>query len=744
MINCVDEAKRLRDLGFNIIPIKENSKIQDGTPAEIKDWKKNGCNKEIRDYHNIGIQYSEDTFWAIDFDSPELLKEIIIDDKKRKKMMIVKTGRGHHVIFKTIKGDVPPGDVKLFDAIIDKDKTDKKHSEDTTDKNNYTKEGKVVREIDIRVHGYTVCPPSIHPDTGKKYVFVNDNFNVPELGWKNAAKILGDFGFSKSVDAKSIAHAFGKTNDYNELIQGGFGVGERRTKLRSFYIKCRMYSWEQVPDEESISVAVSKYRKLNQTCIPALEENEVKINIASAEQYFVNVIKPDLENGKMKLSKKQKENIDVVNVADEVIGEFEFISTVAKETWFYKKEDGLFHKHGEDLVLTKMQEDGLGEYKHLIFDIVKDLTKIRPDEIDTSDGSENLFDRDFTKLQTKNKVIDMTTDEIFEFSPEFQNTVAFNVIYDENAKCPRFEKFLSSITDGNIRKRMWLLEMMAQCLIKKNVVQRGYVLHGKGQNGKGTLLRILTRLLGMRNIASQYMASFEENRFLGYDLYGKAASIAADGGTEMVEHTGKIKSVLGDDVLNCEEKFKSAFTYVPFSTLIFTFNELPEVNDHSNGFNRKIQTINFTKSFYGKDDNPDVETIKDDQTEMSGILNLLLPVCKRLITKKKLTNPHTVEETKKAWTFANDSFYRFSKEELILSDESRIDGHALYKRYEECCDEWGMEKIHQNTFSTRMRDWLKSENPKYQGRIEGENTIIWRGVALKYHSPGEKGTLDAF
>ena len=732
------EAKRLRNLGFNIIPIKANSKVQDGTSEEIADWKKNGCSKEIKDNNNIGIQYSEDTFWAIDFDSPELLKEIIIDEKKRKKLMIVKTSRGHHVIFRTIKGDQPPGDVKLFDAIIDKDFTNKKHSENPTDKNQYTKECKVVREIDIKVHGYTMCPPSIHPDTGKKYEFVNKIFSIPELGWSNASKILGDFGFFKTAEAKSIAHALGNNNDYHELIRGGFNRGLRRTKLRSYYIKLRIYDWKQLSDEEGSELAATKYKKMNQTCIPPLEEKEVKINIASAEKYFLNVVKPELEYGEIKGTIKKKKEVEMVDIAYEMDSKYHFISTISKEIWFYK-DDGLYHKHGEDLIRTELEADGLGErVKNSAVARISDATKIRPDEINDTNGNENIFDRDFEKLQVKNKVINMTNGEVLEFSSELRNTVAVNVDFNVSAACPRFEKFLSSITDKNARKTMWILEMFAQCLIKKNVIQRGYVLHGKGQNGKGALLRILVRLLGMENVTTQYMSSFEDNRFLGYDLLGKAASIAADGGTERVERTGKVKSVLGGDLLNCEEKFRSSFTFVPFATLIFTFNELPEVNDHSDGFNRKIQTIHFTKSFYGKNDDPNIETIKDDKTEMSGILNLLLPICKRLLIEKRLLDPFTVEETKKAWTFANDSFYRFSKEEIIISDESSIDGRILRERYEEMCEEWGMEPISQNNFSKRMRKFIKSENPKYKGRIEGETTIIWRGITLRYHNPKEK------
>ena len=394
---------------------------------------------------------------------------------------------------------------------------------------------------------------------------------------------------------------------------------------------------------------------------------------------------------------------------------------------------------------TELDKSGLEKsIKDEMVSSLVDSTKIRPDEIDTGDGNESLFDRDYTKIQVRNKVLDIVTKEILDFSHEFRNTVAFDVTYDKDAKCTRFNEFLNSITGEDERKKTWVLEMMAQCLIKKNVIQRGYVLHGKGQNGKGALLRILGQMLGGGNIATQFMSEFADNAYLGFDFFGKTANIAGDGGTEIIEKTGAIKSILGNDRIRCEEKYRNAFSYVPFVTLIFTFNELPEVNDHSDGFNRKIQTIHFTKSFYGNEDDPEVETIKDDETEMSGILNLLLPVCKRLITKKKLSNPFSVEETKMAWVMANDSFYRFSKEDLIIAEDGCTEGGALFARYEERCIEWGMGSIGQNSFSRKLQDWANNiDGKKVRTRREGVSVMMWKGVSLKLKpDPGNKGKLD--
>ncbi len=124
--DIVASAASLRKKGLNIIPVHGGSKIQAGTPDEIERWKKSFCDKKIEPHQNIGIQYGEFSgFWALDLDSFGLLEQLITEKQNRNKMMIVKTSRGHHVIFKIKTGDVPPGDIKLFDGIEDKKVTEK-------------------------------------------------------------------------------------------------------------------------------------------------------------------------------------------------------------------------------------------------------------------------------------------------------------------------------------------------------------------------------------------------------------------------------------------------------------------------------------------------------------------------------------------------------------------------------------------------------------------------------------------
>ena len=83
--------------------------------------------------------------------------------------------------------------------------------------------------------------------------------------------------------------------------------------------------------------------------------------------------------------------------------------------------------------------------------------------------------------------------------------------------CPRFQAILDSAL-GSDRDRGMVLEMMAQCFVRKNLVQKGYVLHGIGHNGKSTFCNILRTMLGQQNVCSIAMKDLQGGGFAGLGI----------------------------------------------------------------------------------------------------------------------------------------------------------------------------------------------------------------------------------
>ena len=200
------------------------------------------------------------------------------------------------------------------------------------------------------------------------------------------------------------------------------------------------------------------------------------------------------------------------------------------------------------------------------------------------------------------------------------------------------------------------------------------------------------------------MQSFQKSQFIGYELRGKSANISADGGTEPLTKTGFLKSILGGDAIRCEQKYQNPFDFVPFVTMIFTFNDLPPVHDDSDGFARKIQTIHFDQKFYGSKMDYSVNEIAYDSDEKAGIFNLLMIIGMRLLKLRKLRYESTVKETKQIWLLRSDSFFRFRNEHIVIGSKYKVTREKVEEQYNNFCAENGMTPLSSIRLFSKLKE----------------------------------------
>ena len=189
---------------------------------------------------------------------------------------------------------------------------------------------------------------------------------------------------------------------------------------------------------------------------------------------------------------------------------------------------GGVYKRGGHLTIRKMCRDLWGEELKIMS---KDVT-----EIENIIREKNIhwgeFDSHPYRLVLQNGDYDVDTGVWHEGHAEDTISIIKHPIkYDPNVGCPRFQAILDSAL-GSDRDRGMVLEMMAQCFVRKNLVQKGYVLHGIGHNGKSTFCNILRTMLGVENVCSIAMRDLQGGTFAGFELFGKSANISGDGGTE--------------------------------------------------------------------------------------------------------------------------------------------------------------------------------------------------------------------
>ena len=109
------------------------------------------------------------------------------------------------------------------------------------------------------------------------------------------------------------------------------------------------------------------------------------------------------------------------------------------------------------------------------------------------------------------------------------------------------------------------------------------LLYGDGFNGKGTLLRVLTAVLGEGNVSAVSLHSLAEERFTRIGLLGRIANICGDIDASYIERTGLLKQASGEDLISAEHKFRKPAQFTSWAVPWFSANEIPASSDTSQG-----------------------------------------------------------------------------------------------------------------------------------------------------------------
>lgn len=180
---------------------------------------------------------------------------------------------------------------------------------------------------------------------------------------------------------------------------------------------------------------------------------------------------------------------------------------------------------------------------------------------------------------------------LLEHMPESESTVQLPIAWNEDARCPEFDRFLAEAVAEDDQDRVW--EILGYLMMSGNPLQRLFLLTGGGGNGKGVLLDVIKALLGYGNVSSVPLHDFAESRFATAELVGKLANVCGDIDTTYIEKTGQIKQLAGEDSIKAERKNGQPFSFEFWGKMIFSANAIPVASDSSTGWLRRWEIVHF-------------------------------------------------------------------------------------------------------------------------------------------------------
>lgn len=128
---------------------------------------------------------------------------------------------------------------------------------------------------------------------------------------------------------------------------------------------------------------------------------------------------------------------------------------------------------------------------------------------------------------------------------------------------------------------------------------KSFILLGEGANGKSSFLDVIMCLNGKDNCSA---LSFQEmdtttNRFKVAELLNKTVNIGTELPKTPIKETSTYKALQMGDPVSVEFKGKDSFPLINTAKFIFACNDVPHINDTSNGMKRRLCYVPFNNHF---------------------------------------------------------------------------------------------------------------------------------------------------
>ncbi|MFD1735003.1 phage/plasmid primase, P4 family [Bacillus salitolerans] len=404
---------------------------------------------------------------------------------------------------------------------------------------------------------------------------------------------------------------------------------------------------------------------------------------------------------------------------------------VAAGERFFTYENGIWI-HLDKNNLSRKLRDILHGYLPDVWSIVLEDNYINALKVEAK--REEILDSKKGYINLANGMLDIINYQLIPHDKKYYSSIRVPIMYDPNANCPQFMKFLHDIFEGDQERISIVGEVLGYCLTNENKAQKAILFFGRGSNGKSVLADILASLCGEENVSSVPLQELD-NSFARYELVDKLVNIATE--NEISKdglNTQYFKSIVSGDPIRVEKKHEQGYAYRPKVKLVFALNNLPYSRDKSFGFERRLLIVPFNRTFTKGEKDPGL--IDKLKSELPGILNFAIKGLERLRQKDyEFTESRAVNEAVKEYTETLNPLASFVSEKFVSTKNEldKVSHDTISRAYQKWCSDNGHSSdkfVNSRSFITKVKDTLKDNNIPF-GIAKGGNKRYITGVKFK-------------
>lgn len=303
------------------------------------------------------------------------------------------------------------------------------------------------------------------------------------------------------------------------------------------------------------------------------------------------------------------------------------------------------------------------------------------------------MDRAGNAFNVRNCLISLKTGRTAEHDKKYMISKLAPVTYDENAKCPRWDRFIEEITCGDKSLQLYLQRMIGYCMTAYTKEQCMFFLYGNGSNGKSVFVDTIAYMLG------EYAASCQPETVMMRDRNNTVrGDLARLKGARMVVTSepndgcrldeGIVKQMTGgtENKLTARFLYGREFEFSPEFKIVMSTNYKPVIKGTDNGIWRRVRLIPFTAEF--TKENRDPQLTEKLRRELPGILNWAIAGAVGWC-KEGLPPCAIIDEAGQEYRSEMDRVQQFLDDCTTRSESSSTQASTLYKCYKAWCSEQG-------------------------------------------------------
>lgn len=282
--------------------------------------------------------------------------------------------------------------------------------------------------------------------------------------------------------------------------------------------------------------------------------------------------------------------------------------------------------------------------------------------------------------------------ELKKHNPKSGLTFCLDVDYDENATCPEYDKMVSDIFLHNTDLIRHWHEVAGYIIQPVRDFKAFFMAYGpKGNNGKTTLFKILTSIIGDEAVASVDMSQMDGSERNNAKLIGKILMLDDDLKKDTHLNDGFIKTISEQKLISARYLYGEAIQFTQCAAPVMLCNHLPSTNDLSEAMFSRAVIIPFNAYF--DPESPETDRGLSNRiilNELSGVINHFIRGYQRLRQRNGWEDPQVSKGQKQMWMNSTNTFYYFVNTQLTDQPGNEITCHQMREKYVNWCNSEGI------------------------------------------------------